>query len=284
MPKTTETKPHVSPTQVGMFQRCQEQYRRRYILGEIVPPGIALIVGGAFHVGAETNFRQKIESHADLPASDIIEAAVSAFDQKAAGEVVLTDDEASRGSKIVLGEAKDQLAGLAKCHAMEQAPDYQPVAVEHKTRIIFPHASRDMLAVTDLRDTQGRVTDFKTAGRKPPQSDADTSVQLTVYAAAYRIDTGHEPSEVRLDAVTKTKKPGRHVIRSRRDEHDYRALLSQVGTMLATIELFAAAGLDPWPAAPVGAWWCCDRFCGFFRSCPHVSPERREAAKGYGDV
>lgn len=278
MATATETKPHVSPTQVTMFERCQEQWRRRYVLSEIVPPGIALIVGGAFHVGAETNFRQKIETHQDLPASEIIEAAVAAFDGKAAGEVLLTPDEAATGSKIVLGAAKDQLAGLAKCHAQEQAPDYQPTAVERKTRIIFPNATHDMLAVTDLRDDQCRVTDFKTAARKPPQGDVDTSIQLTVYAAAYHVDNGEDPSEVRLDAVTKTKTPKRHVLKSRRDRGDYRALVSRVGTMLATIAAFTEAGVEPWPAAPIGHWCCSAKFCGYFNSCPHVNSERREAA------
>ncbi|MHC4181058.1 MAG: RecB family exonuclease [Planctomycetota bacterium] len=266
-----QTKPHISPTQVTMFARCQEQYRRRYVCQETIPPGVALIVGGAFHVGAETNFRQKLDSHADLPASQIVEAAVAAFDEKAAGEVALTEDEASRGVRIILGEAKDQLAGLAGCHAKDQAPDYQPTAVECKTRIVFPNATHDLLGVTDLRDDQGRVTDFKTAGRKPPQSDADTSVQLTTYAAAYRIDKGEDPAEVRLDAVTKTKTPKRHIISSRRSEADYRALLSQVNAMLATIDVFSTAGIDPWPAAMAGSWWCSRKFCGYWHTCPHVN-------------
>ena len=274
-----QTKPHISATQQTMASRCLEQYRRRYILGEIIPPGIALLQGGAFHVGAETNFRQKIDSHEDLPASEIVEAAVAAFDAKVAGSYALSDDEASRGAKVVLGEAKDQLAGLAGCHAKEQAPDYQPVAVEHTTRIVFPNATHDMLAVTDLRDDQGRVVDFKTAARKPPQKDADESIQLTIYAAAYRIDTGEDAAEVRLDAVTKTKKPARHILTSTRSEADYRALLSRTNAMLATIAAFRKEGVEPWPAAPVGAWWCGTKFCGFARSCPHFNSERREAAR-----
>lgn len=271
-------KPHISATQLTMFLKCEEQWRRRYICQEIIPPGIALIMGGAFHVGAEVNFKQKIETHRDLPAKDIVDAAVAAFDQKAAGELVLTEEETSRGAKTVLGEAKDELAGLAECHAYEQAPDYQPVAVEHKTRIVFPNATHDLLGITDLRDDQGRVVDFKTAGKKPPQADADTSVQLTIYAAAHRIETGADPSEVRLDAVTKTKTPKRHVISSSRGEGDYRALVSQVNAMFSTVGLLSQAGVEPWPAASVGAWWCSAKFCGYWATCPHVNSERREAA------
>jgi len=283
MTEQTQTeKPHISATQYTMAAKCWEQYRRRYIFGERIPPGIALLQGSGFHIGAETNMRQKIDSHVDLPASEIVEAAVAGFDQRAAEGYALTDDEACRGEKIVLGQAKDQLVGLAKCHAAEQAPDYQPVAVEHTTRILFPNATHDMLAVTDLRDDAGRVTDFKTAGRKPPQKDADESVQLTIYAAAYQIETGQSPSEVRLDVVTKTKTPARHVLRSARGRGDYTALLSRINAMLATIAAFEKEGLEPWPAAPVGQWWCSPKFCGYWRTCPHVNSERQAAAERNG--
>jgi hypothetical protein len=265
-----------------MIARCPEQYRRRYVCGETIPPGIALLQGSAFHVGAETNMRQKIESHEDLPAPEIVEAAAAGFEERLAGGYILSDEEAARGTKLVLGEAKDQLVGLMWCHAAEQAPDYQPVAVERTTRILFPHATHDMLVITDLRDDQDRVIDFKTAGRKPPQSDADTSVQLTIEAAAFQIECGKSPSEVRLDAVTKTKVPRRHVLPSHRDRADYAALLSRINAMLATIAAFTEKGVEPWPAAPVGAWWCCDKFCGYWRTCPHVNSERRAAAERNG--
>ncbi len=275
----TAQKPHIGATQQTMAGRCLEQYRRRYVLGEVIPPGIAMIQGTAVHVGAAVNFRQKIKSHNDLPCGEIVDAAVAAFDAGLAGGYVLSDDEQCRGAKIVLGEAKDQVAQLAECHADQQAPDYQPVAVEHKTRIVFPGATHDLLAITDLRDDRDRVVDFKTSGKKPPQKDADESVQLTIYAAAFQIETGRPPAEVRLDVVTKTKTAKRHVLSSTRDEHDYRALLSRTNAMLATIAAFTEKGVEPWPAAPVGAWWCSDRFCGYFRSCPHVNSERRQAAE-----
>lgn len=272
-------KPHISATQLGMAGRCLEQYRRRYVLEEVSPPGIALIQGSAFHSGAEVNFSQKIDSHRDLPANDIVEAAAAAFDERLAGGYLLDADEAGRGEKIVLGEAKDQLVSLADCYARDQAPDYQPIAVEHFTRIVFPNATHDMLAITDLRDDQGRVVDFKTAARKPPEKDAHESIQLTIYAAAYQIDMGRPPAEVRLDTVTKTKKPARYVNRSTRTEADFRALLSRTNTMLDTIAAFVERGVEPWPAAPVGAWWCSERFCGYWHTCPHVNSERKGAAK-----
>ena len=271
------SKPHISATQLEMFWRCAEQYRRRYIEGERIPPAVAMLVGTALHKGAEHNFSQKIESHRDLPAAQIVEAAVAGFDAAQEGGYALTEEEAGRGAKIVLGLAKDQAAALAQCHAAEQAPDYQPVAVEHSTRIVFPQASHDLLGITDLRDNQGRVTDLKTAARKMPVAAADESTQLTIYAAAYQVDTGEAPKEVRLDVVTKTKKPARQLLRSSRTRADFQALVNRVNVTLATI----AAGNFP-PASP-GSWQCSPKWCGYWATCKFVNSERQAAAEGNGD-
>ena len=273
---TTIEKPHLSATQLEMFWRCGEQYRRRYIQGERIPPGVSLILGKAFHAGAETNFRQKIESHQDLPAADIMEATAAAFEAEQAGGYELTEEEASTGHATVLGKAKDTAVQLAGVHAKEQAPDYQPVAVEHATRIIFPNASHDLLTITDLRDDQDRITDFKTAARKMPANAADTSTQLTVYAAAHRIDTGRDATECRLDVLTKTKTPARQVLTTARDVNDFRVLVARVNKTLDAIK----AGI--FTPCPPGGWACSPKFCGYWATCPYVNQARREAAESAG--
>lgn len=267
-------KPHLSSTQLDMYLRCPESWRRRYLEHEIIPPGIALITGKALHAGAEVNFRQKIDSHEDLPTDKIIDAAAAAFDTEKAGGYALSDEENGRGAAAVLGEAKDMAVKLAGAYAEHQAPDYQPIAVEHKTLIEFPSASHDLLAFTDLRDDLGRVVDFKTAARKKSNNEAHDSTQLTIYAAAYMVDHGQPPTEVRLDVLTKTKVPGRQVLRSARDRRDFTALVNRVNVVLRGIE----AGI--FPPAPMGAWQCSPRWCGYWSTCPYVNSERRAAAEG----
>jgi len=261
-------KPHISATQLGMYWRCPESYRRRYVEGEVIAPAIALLQGRAFHKGAEFNFRQKMDSHKDLPASDIVDAAAAAFDTEAAGGFDLTKDEAFDGAEKALGQAKDLVVKLARCHAWEQAPDYQPVAVEHRSRILFPSATHDLVAITDLRDDKGRVVDFKTAARKLPTHAADKSTQLSIYAAAFQIETGRPPREVRLDVVTKTKTPARQVLRSHRSEAAFRVLINRVNATLDAIN----KGSFP-PASPDD--WCCSlKWCGYARTCPYFNSER----------
>lgn len=265
-------RPHLSPTQLESFVRCPEAYRRSYVEREKLPPGIALLKGKGFHKGAETNMRQKLDSHVDLPASDIVAATVAAFETDLRSGYVLDSGE-TRSHERVIGEAKDGLAAMAELHATEQAPDYQPVMVEKQVRIELP-GPRDLLAVIDLADDRDRVTDFKTGGKRKSQDEADASVQLTVYAGAYKIATGNLPSEVRLDVAVQSKtKTFRDVVSSQREAADFQALANRINVVSAAID----TGLFP-PTTP-GAWWCSARFCGYHATCPFVNPRRRAGAQ-----
>jgi hypothetical protein len=266
-------KPYVSATQLGMFWRCPAQYERRYIMGEVIPPGLAMIQGSAVHKGAEVNFNQKIETHVDLPCKEIVDVAAAEFDMRKAGGYLLTEVEEAQGSTAVLGKALDETVKLAAVHATEQAPDYQPTAVEHFSRIVFRTASRDLVAYSDLWDDRDRITDFKTAKRAARAADIHTSTQLTIYAAAFQIEHGRPAVEVRLDTLIKTKKPGRQVLAATRTIADFRVLAARVNETLRQIE----AGIFP-PCSPDN--WCCDpRYCGFWMSCRFVNQERRFAAQ-----
>lgn len=268
------TKPHMSPSQLDMYCRCPEAYRRRYMEKEIIPPGMAILKGKSFHGGAELNMRQKIESHRDLPVKEIVEAAVADFDAQTHGEFALTEEERSRGSATVVGEAKDDLASMVEAHAKLQAPEYQPVLVEEKVRILLPNGTHDLLGIIDLADDKNRVVDFKTAGRKKSQSDADGSVQLTVYAAAFRARMGHAPDEVRLDTVVQTKtKTYRDVTVSDRTDDDFAALSNRINAVTSAVN----AGIFT-PAAP-GSWNCSQKWCGYWSTCPYVNSQRKALAE-----
>jgi len=182
-------KPHVSYSQVNMYLRCGEQYRRRYVEGEIIPPGVAMVQGRAVHRAAQANFEQKQQTHRDLPAREIVEIAAAAFEQDVQAGVWFSPEEESVGKEKVLGQAKDATVRLAQAHAQHQAPDYQPQAVEQFFRLELP-APRDVVGVVDLVDQEGRVVDLKTTTRRLSQERADKSLQLTLYAASYHQHTG----------------------------------------------------------------------------------------------
>lgn len=274
MQSQQEKRPNVSPTQLEMYCRCPESYRRRYLENEVIPPGIALLKGSGFHKGAETNMRQKIDTHKDLPVSDIVDAAVAAFETGVHGDFILSDEEESRGATVVISDAKDDLAEMADVHAKEQAPEYQPAMVEKRVRIELPQAPRDLLGIIDLVDDQQRVVDFKTAGRRKAQDEADSSTQLTVYAAAFQHMTGTPPADIRLDCVVQSKtKTVRQVVTTKRDTADFTALAHRINAVTQAV----AAGSFP-PSLP-GTWWCSPKFCGYWNTCPYVNSERKALAQ-----
>jgi hypothetical protein len=261
----TPKKPHRSPTQIDLYSKCGEAFKRRYINGEVIPPGIALITGKGVDGAQQINFRQKIESYRDLPISEIMEAAAEEFDTQASGEYSLTAEQMSEGPRVVLGKAKDQTVQLARVYAREQAPDYQPISVQREFRIVMPQSTHDLLGFIDLEDILERVTDFKTAKRRKSQDEVNTSLQLTVYAAAYRSWKGRDPREVRLDTLVKSDTPVRQVIAAGRGRADYQALVNRFNTMQQGV----AAGVFV-PAMP-GSWWCSPRWCGYWSTCPYVN-------------
>lgn len=266
-------KPHLSPSQLEMFAKCPEQWRRRYVENEILPPGVAALKGKTVHAAAEANFRQKLVSGEDLGLEHFRELAAESFDAQVAGEYQLSAEEESRGKKRVLGEAKDAAVEMAEFHGAKQAPEYQPALVEQRFRVELP-GPHDLLGVIDMADDRGRVIDFKTSGKAKSQSDADGSVQLTAYHVGHVVLTGRAPSELRLDVIVGAKKGlSRNVVKTARERADLAALAARLNVVSRAIE----AGLFP-PAAP-GSWWCSAKWCGFYRTCRYVNSERAAVAE-----
>lgn len=257
MPASGDQKPYLSPSQIETYLRCGEAYRRRYVEGERIPPGIVAVQGTGVHAGAEVNFRQKILTGSDLPVRDIIDASVDGFDRQLK-EGWTVDPE---GPSV--GDARDQLASLATVLAKEVCPEYQPTHVEQTVRIELPGAY-DMLGVVDLA-ADGKVIDFKTTAKTMSQSQVDKSPQITFYAAAHRILTGSIAEEVVIENLVKTKKPKRVRIASTRDKRDFAALAARINAVSAGIQ----AGV--FVPAEQGSWMCSQRWCGYYESCPYVN-------------
>ncbi len=268
-------RPHISPSQLDMYLRCGEQYRRRYVLGEKIPPGIALVKGSAVDAAANRDYEQKIDTHEDLPEGVLLEAAASGFDEACAGGVFFSPDEAVAADRI-LGQAKDSAIGMTRAFRRDIAPRVQPQLVQPWVRIQLPMASHDLLGRLDVADADKVVRDLKTANRRKPEGEIHRSDQMTFYALGYRHLTGERPAGVAMDVVIDTKVPSTQVLTSTRDEKDVAVFLHRVNAMLAGVK---AGSFAP---APLGAWCCSPRFCGFWASCPYVNPDRSAAADSNG--
>jgi hypothetical protein len=264
-------KPYISPSQLDMYTKCGEQYRRRYIEKHKIPPGIALIKGSSVHGAAALNYQQKVESKTDLPTKSIVECSVAAFENitKADG-VLLSEEEESVGQAKVLGDAKDSTARMAGEFAEKIAPTRQPVAVEITQRIEIPESPYDLLGILDQEYTEG-LGDLKTGKKKLSQEDIDKSIQFSFYALTFKARHKKDP-RIFIDNVTDGKSgASSNQMETSRNGADYKVLVNRINNMIGGLR----AGI--FTPAPVGAWWCSDRFCGYWKTCCYVSAERKAA-------
>ena len=259
-------KKHVSPSQLSMLFRCGEQYRRRYIEGEVIPPGFAAHRGTGVHAAADENNTQKIETHEDLPVDDLKDIAAEGFELRYKTDgVMLTPEERSRGMKIVKGEYKDQTVMLAELWGNEVAPTIQPILSEAKLTIELPDAPRDLLGILDTVTDDGTIIDLKTAGRKWPKNRANSELQFTFYGLAYRAVYKKDPRQIRADVLVAKSQPEYQPIITTRNQDDYKVLINRINTFLKIIETGAFT-----PASP-GTWWCSKKWCGYAETCPYYS-------------
>jgi hypothetical protein len=233
-----------------------------------------MLRGSGVHKGAEVNFNQKIDSHEDLPAKDIVDISVAGFEQKLEDDgLELSPEQAALGRDNVISAAKDEVVVMAKCHAEQQAPDYQPVLVEKYYRIELPNCSHDMSGIIDLLDDKYRVRDWKTSSRKKSQADVDASFQLKAYAVAIHSLTGALPSDVGLDTLVNTKKGcSRQVVTMVPTARDVMLFVARLNAVLDGINKGVFA------PAPAGSWKCSSRWCGYAATddCPYYDAERDE--------
>jgi hypothetical protein len=262
---------HFSATQSSMYARCGEQYRRRYVEGEIIPPAIAMLVGTGVHSAAQKNHEQKIVTHADLPTSDLQDIAATAYSMRAQEEGVFIEAENKLRAAEAVGEGKDHAVSITTLYAERCAPTIQPVLVEERSSFALPGLC-DVQFVIDVVDDSERIRDLKTAGARKNQADADKSAQLTCYSLGYEALRGHAPSELRLDVLVRTsagKLAYQNDLVSRRTHDDYQALINRMAAQVRAI----SAGVFP-PADPEN-WACSPRFCGYWHTCPYVNREGR---------
>jgi hypothetical protein len=260
--------PHLSHSQLTMLSRCGEQYRRRYIEGEKIPPAIAMLVGRAVDESVTDNLTTKIEHGTLLPLEQVRAKARDTFSNTWAGEgVFLTDEDVALGPARVKGEAVDKSVRLAELHARQVAPGISPTAVQRRWEVSLEKAgyAATLVGVLDIQEGSKRIRDTKTSGKSPSEDQADKSDQLTLYALGAKVIDGAIPDELSLDYLVDTKTPKVVQLVSKRTEADFGPVLRRVERALEVIQAGAFT-----PANPETDWWCSKSSCGYWASCPFV--------------
>lgn len=252
----------ISFSRLNMLWRCGEQYRRRYVKNEIIPPGINLIVGSATHDSIEKNLQNKIDKKELLTAdvvADIARDGVTArIDNQ---EIKLSEEEQSAGLTATKGTAVDTAVGLSRLHHGQLAPIIEPVTIEDPFKLKISGTEHiingriDIVEPAAIRDT--KTTSMVRSGA------ADQSLQLTMYGLA-KLTSGQEIKSYKIDNLVKTKVPKVVTLETTRTKADFEMLLRRIANGVKQID----AGIFP-PSNPEN-WWCSKKWCGFHDSCPYM--------------
>jgi len=254
-------KPHISPSQINMFGRCQMQYEYRYIEGIIRPPGRAAIRGRGTHAAIEADLTSKLATGALLPDEAIPDLARDATNAAWNDGVLLTREERDVPEDALRGQTVDSAIALAGLHHEELAPMIEPVHIEREVRIAAPNYPFDLMGIIDIQE-QTCLRDTKTTTKSPPQNAADVNVAMTLYSLAVKIIDGKAPATLRLDHLVDTKTPKVMSQFSTRGPAEWQALLRRIEHIARAIE----AGIFT-PCSP-DAWCCSEAWCGYWDMCP----------------
>ncbi len=252
-----------------MLAGCGQQFAFRYIDGIREPGSLAKAKGSAIHGAAQSNFSQKINSDTDIPLSEFRDLAAERFEVETHSAMLFTPGEESVGIRKSVAQQKDSTVKLAEFYHTTISPDYKPQATEQEFSIELPSAGTTLVGVIDLVDVFDEIIDHKTSKRAKSQNDADSSLQLTTYAAA-RTKEGRPPPSITLDTAVQTPggKTYRNKLKTTRGPDDFNALAARI---VAAEKVIKSGAFMP---APAKAWWCSAEWCGFWTQCPFVNRKR----------
>lgn len=255
---------HYSFSQLNMLLRCGEQYRRRYIEGDVVPPGGNLARGKHAHKTCEVQFKQKIETRETLPSAQMVDLFSDEW-EKGKYEIALTEDElAGRSVTAALGMFKDSGVRLVRAFHSEVAPTIDPAHVEDKFTISFEEEGiPDLIGIIDLADVADVIYDEKFSGKSPSADDILYDVQMTTYDLGYRVKYKKRPSALRK-VTTVDLKSGPKIVTQETTPRDDATLWRSLNRLKKAHEAIQAGNFLP---APNGVWWCSPKFCGYFATC-----------------
>lgn len=257
----------IHQSMLNMALRCGEQFRRRYMEGEVIPPGIAAGRGTGLHYANKVNLTAKIRTGEDLPISDIKDATRDGYVRAFQSGVYLKKDDLPKKDKL-LNDGLDDALRCAEVYRSSIAPDIKPVTVEQPFKIDVGLA----LPLAGTMDIQqdARVDDLKTAAKKWNDGQIEKEIQPPFYSLAYEIETQTRPTFHYHIMIARRGKDGTPTSTDYQtqemtptDAH-YSALYSKLDLFIKMVQ----AGLYP-PANPA-SWWCSPDWCGYYYTCSFV--------------
>lgn len=257
----------IHQSSLNMALRCGEQFRRRYIEGEIIPPGVAAGRGTGVHKANEVNLKQKVRTKEDLPLSDLQDAARDGYVHAFKNGVYIAKQDLPAKNRI-LNDGLNDTIRCTKVYHEKVAHLIRPIAIEQRFNIDvgleFPLAGR-----IDYQE-EPRVGDLKTTSKAWQQGRIKEEIQVPFYSYVHEKERGVRP-EFRYDVlIARRGKDGNPTSEDYQPlvhtctDADYRGLFAKLRLFITMYK----AGVFP-PTNPTN-WVCSQKWCGYWETCPYV--------------
>jgi putative RecB family exonuclease len=227
---------HVSVSQVKTYVRCPRQYQMRYVVGaepEFVPRN--LVLGSAVHEGLAAYYRS-VMATGDSPEQDVCKAAFY-------GTLV-----GFRKNKLPIKDGEDMEAQGEALLKVFYETVYQdppvvvgvevPFAIELHDPVTGEVLEEKLVGALDLvvRESERHVVvEHKTAAKKWSQDQIQHDIQLSAYKlVGGKIGLGDVG--LRLQVLTKTKKPAMVVENTERGDKDIQDFMATVVGVLRAVD------------------------------------------------
>lgn len=251
----------ISQSTVNMALRCGEQFRRRYLEGEVVLPGVTMLRGTSVHKASQVNLTAKIRTGQDEPLSVLLDAAEDTFRKEAANGIYLSRAEVPEKTNI-LEKGLTETLGLTNLYRNAVAPEIVPVHVERKF-VIDMGFEFPLTGYLDIEAGE-KIHDLKTASMKWPEDRIQQEIQPVFYSMAFEHEFGRRPGFKYHILIPYKKGPQRQVQEITVTDSACEVLKAKI----RLVEDMLRAGIFM-PAYP-GSWWCAEKWCGFWNTCRFV--------------
>ena len=251
---------HLSASSVEKYLKCPEKWRREYLMGERPPSAPRAYTGGRVHDAIATAFRCQLED-VHLTTAEILDAYATGFDANT-DEPITWDEDSTPASE------KDAGAHALTAYLTNIYPTITPYRVETPFQLrLWGEAEWDFVGRIDLETLDGVVVDYKISGKTADY--AANLVQPSAYLLARQVEG--DPAERfeyhHVRRPLKTKGAETSIIPAPRSQ----AQLDGFTTLVANVARDIAWRTEPdtWTGAAPGSWWCSERWCMFWQSCPY---------------
>jgi len=250
----------IHQSSANMALRCGEQFRRRYIENEIIPPGIAASCGTGVHEGNRVNLKQKIQSKIDLPLSDIKDATRDGYVHALRNGVYLPKEDKPAKNQLI-NDGLNKALRLSELYLDEVAPGIQPISTEEHF-IVDIGLEFPIEGQMDYQ-TEPKIGDLKTAGKSWSEGQIGKEIQPIFYTLAHEKKTG-ERLPFEYDILVDLKSgPKLQIQDIYPTDHHYRALIKKIEMVIRMIKTGTFLPANP------SSWWCSPNWCGYFYTCQY---------------